>query len=101
MMICLHTELLCLASDMLRTVKASFMAAATAAAAPGSRQRQQQQQQVPVSGRELALTALFVAATFLYLFTAADMYYTAKYFHFPLVSRAGWLGRSVSGDTAG
>lgn len=63
------------------------MAAATAAAAPGSRQRQlQQQQQVPVSGRELALTALFVAATFLYLFTAADMYYTAKYFHFPLVS---------------
>eukprot|EP00775_Hariotina_reticulata_P004668 gene4668-4921_t len=78
MLICLHAELLCLASDMLRTVKDSFAAAAV----PGSRRLQQ----VQVSGRELALTALFVVATFLYLFTAADMYYTAKYFHFPLVS---------------
>jgi hypothetical protein len=39
-----------------------------------------------VSWREAALTLLFVVALFLYLFTAADMYYTAKYFHFPLVS---------------
>lgn len=86
MLICLHTELLCLASDMLRTVKASFAAAAAAAANSRQGQQRQQQQQVQVSGRELALTALFVVATFLYLFTAADMYYTAKYFHFPLVS---------------
>jgi hypothetical protein len=68
MLISLHAELLCLMSDMLRTIRGSDSSSDA------------------VSWREGALTLLFVVALFLYLFTAADMYYTAKYFHFPLVS---------------
>ncbi|WIA12665.1 hypothetical protein OEZ85_006311 [Tetradesmus obliquus] len=67
MLICLHAELVCLMSDMLRTIRSGSGGSSDA-----------------VSWREGALTLLFVAALFLYLFTAADMYYTAKYFHFPL-----------------
>jgi hypothetical protein len=66
MLISLHAELVSLMSDMLRAIRSSSGDA--------------------VSWREAALTLLFVVALFLYLFTAADMYYTAKYFHFPLVS---------------
>jgi hypothetical protein len=67
----LHAELVCLMSDMLRTIRSSDSSGSSDDA---------------VSWREGALMLLFVVALFLYLFTAADMYYTAKYFHFPLVS---------------
>lgn len=70
MLISLHAEMICLMSDMMRAIKGAGQAG------PGA-----------VAWREVVLTLLFVVALFLYLFTAADMYYTAKYFHFPMVSR--------------
>eukprot|EP00879_Flechtneria_rotunda_P003253 GHRR01003477.1.p1 GENE.GHRR01003477.1~~GHRR01003477.1.p1 ORF type:complete len:322 (+),score=96.24 GHRR01003477.1:1150-2115(+) len=72
MLASLHAEIICILSDISRCVK-------TAAAPRGLASDQ-------VSWRELALTALFMVALFLYLFTAADMFYTAKYYHFPLES---------------
>ncbi|KAF6255374.1 hypothetical protein COO60DRAFT_1702850 [Scenedesmus sp. NREL 46B-D3] len=68
MLISLHTELLCLMSDMLRAI------------------RSRDSSNKAVLWHEVALALLFVVALSLYLFTAADMYYTAKYFHFPLES---------------
>jgi high-affinity K+ transport system ATPase subunit B len=62
MLICLHTEAICIMSDILQGMRRE------------------------VSGQEVALTFAFVVAIFLYLFTAADMYFTAKYFHFQLES---------------
>lgn len=76
MLISLHTEVVCLMSDLLRVEHAL-------ADEPGGN-RQQQQDSLPLS--EVFLTLLLVLALFLYLFTAADMYFTAKYYHFPLVS---------------
>lgn len=38
-----------------------------------------------VTGREAALTAALLAGLGLYLCTAVDMYFTARYFHYPLV----------------
>ncbi|KAF8067178.1 PNPLA1 [Scenedesmus sp. PABB004] len=70
MLICLHAEVICLLSDL-------AAAARRRAAAPGAGGR---------GLHEAALVALLLASLFLYLFTAADMYFTAKYFHFPLES---------------
>lgn len=92
MLICLHTEVVCLLSDMLRTISCEeaeeeAQQAAAAAQADGQEQQGQRLLGVGVSYTSIALTLLFVLALFLYLFTAADMYYTAKYYHFPLVSK--------------
>lgn len=80
MLICLHTEIVCLMSDIIRAVQQSRAPsnsrAAAAAGAPGA----------GIPGLDILLTLLFVVALFLYLFTAADMYYTARYYHFPMVS---------------
>jgi len=62
MLICLHTEAICLMSDMLRGLRGDL------------------------TWQEVALTFTFVVTIFLYLFTAADMFFTAKYFHFQLES---------------
>lgn len=84
MLICLHTEVVCLMSDMLRQERRLTQP-------PG---RVQQESSLPLS--EVALTLLLVLALFLYLFTAADMYFTAKYFHFPLVSALFVFGLGIS-----
>lgn len=76
MLISLHTEVVCLMSDLLRVEHAL--------AHESGGNKQQQQDSLPLS--EVFLTLLLVLALFLYLFTAADMYFTAKYYHFPLVS---------------
>jgi hypothetical protein len=54
----------------------------------GSSSSSQQDTPPPVSFRELALTGLFVVTCFLYLFVVGDMFYTARYYHFPLESGA-------------
>lgn len=59
MLICLQAEFMFLLSDIIRTMKAE------------------------ISVREVGLTLTFIIALFLYLFTAADMFYTAKYYHHP------------------
>jgi hypothetical protein len=118
MLICLHTELLCLLSDMGR---ASSQAAAGAGAGAGAGAQQQRSGRGDGTTRSnggggcsgglrsaawalaqpsALLTGLFMLAVVLYLCTAADMYYTAKYYHFPLVSdgaavRASELHRRV------
>ncbi|GBF93091.1 hypothetical protein Rsub_05702 [Raphidocelis subcapitata] len=63
-MVCLQSEAVCLVSDALRGLEAR------------------------VTAREAGLTATFVAALFLYLCTAADMYFTARFYHYPLESFA-------------
>lgn len=78
MLISLHTEVVCLMSDLLR-VEHTLADAPTAGG-----NKQQQDNSLPLS--EVFLTLLLVLALFLYLFTAADMYFTAKYYHFPLES---------------
>jgi hypothetical protein len=72
MLISLHTEVVCLMADLLRVEHRI------------ADQPAQQQDSLTLS--EVLLTLLLVLALFLYLFTAADMYFTAKYYHFPLVS---------------
>lgn len=49
-----------------------------------------------VTPREVALSGTFLAALGLYLCTAVDMYFTARYFHYPLVR--GWRGDLRGGD---
>lgn len=71
MLISLHTEVVCLMSDLLRQEY-------KLAGQPGK------ESSLPVF--EVLLALLLILALFLYLFTAADMYFTAKYYHFPLVS---------------
>lgn len=71
MLICLHTEIVCLMSDTMRAQE-RFM----------DREKKSEK----ISPSQVALGVLLAMAVLLYLFTAADMYYTAKYYHFPLVS---------------
>lgn len=91
MLICLHAEVVCLMSDMAREEQ-QWQDAST------SGRMATQQPADSVSLLSVVLTGLFVVALFLYLFTAADMHYTAKYYHFQLVRvglRGGdaWEGR--------
>jgi hypothetical protein len=81
MLISLHTEVVCLMSDLLRVEYRM---------ADGGAQDGQDSWALS----EVFLALLLVLALFLYLFTAADMYFTAKYYHFPLVSSLCW-GRST------
>jgi hypothetical protein len=74
MLISLHTEVVCLMSDLLRVEE-------KLADQPGSNDGLSS-----LSLSEVLLCLLLVLALFLYLFTAADMYFTAKHYHFPLVS---------------
>lgn len=60
-LVCLHVELVCVLSDMLRTLSSPAVAAA----------------------RQVAMSAVLLGTAALYLCTAADMYYTAKHFHTP------------------
>ncbi len=66
MLVCLHVEMLCVLSDLLRLPIAD----------DGS---------LP-SLAELGLNSVFVTALFLYLLTALDMFFTARYYHDPLES---------------
>lgn len=77
MLISLHTEVVCLMSDLLRVEYRL---------ADGSQDKQDSW-----ALSEVLLALLLVLALFLYLFTAADMYFTAKYYHFPLVSSLCWF----------
>lgn len=76
MLISLHTEVVCLMSDLLRVEDTLADQPGNSNSGPAS-----------LSVSEVLLALLLVLALFLYLFTAADMYFTAKYYHFPLV---GW-----------
>lgn len=75
MLICLHTEIICIMSDILRAVRPLQ---------PSSPRQNNPVLAMPM-WREVLLVGLFVVALFLYLFTVADMYYTARYYHFPMV----------------
>lgn len=68
MLICLHVEVVCLLSDVMR------------------------HSQPRVTLREVGLTLSFVAALCLVVFTSVDMFFTAKYFHVPDVSDGDFQG---------